>query len=79
MLAEAVRWAQGHAPRIMPVRNALTFLWGCGPECRSTAALVNVSSGLARLKSGLMQYFEARGMAVETTLWGGTAHIQTVW
>ena len=54
-------------------------MWGCGPSCESTAALADVSSHLAKLKFGLMAHFEARGMAVDTRLWGATAHIQTVW
>ena len=54
------------------------YMWGCGPACKSSSALVDVESQLARMKYGLMDHFAALGASVQNTSWGGTAHIQTV-
>ena len=72
-------YAAAHDASEVAVRDVLTYVWGCGPACTSTAALVDVTSRLAQLKYGLMAHFEAKGMAVDKSLWGATAHIQTVW
>ena len=47
----------------------------------SSSALVNVDSELAKIKFGLIAHFQQTkltGGVVSTALWGGTAHIQTV-
>ena len=82
--AQAIEQAMQHAKRanasLINVSSSLTHMWGCGPTCASTSALVDVDSDLAKLKYGLMTHFEATsGMEVDTSLWGATAHIQTVW
>ena len=78
-VSEAISYAAAHDASEVAVRDVLTYVWGCGPACTSTAALVDVTSRLAQLKYGLMAHFEAKGMAVDKSLWGATAHIQTVW
>ena len=75
---EALRWVRAAGFETIPVRSALQYMWGCGPACKSTSALVDVDSQLARLKYGLVDHFAALGAGVENTSWGGTAHIQTV-
>ena len=75
-------FAKTHNASSVSVLDALTYLWGCGPPgsgCAPTAALVDVTSSLAQLKFGLMEHFRANGAHVDTSLWGATAHIQTVW
>jgi hypothetical protein len=79
VIADAMAWAKAHGYETVRVHDALTFMWGCGPSCHSTAALVDVNSRLAGLKYGLMEHLETRGLRVEKTLWGGTAHIETVY
>ena len=56
-VAEARRWVALPAQRswlgsAIPVRQALRYMWGCGPSCKSTSALIDVDSQLARLKYG---------------------------
>ena len=81
VVTEALRWVAAPAQRAwlgdsVPVRQSLTYLWGCGESCRSNSALVDVMSKLARLKRGLMARFSELGMPVQNTTWGATAHIQ---
>lgn len=87
VLDETARWLATPQQRKrfvaddVAVRSELTVLWGCGDDCVSTSALVNVDSELAKLKFGLMAHFQQTkliGGVVSTALWGGTAHIQTV-
>ena len=76
VVAEAMAWAAKNDYGVIPVKGALTYMWGCGPGCESSAALVDVSSALAKMKYGLMDLFEGKGYEVDRTSWGGTAHIQ---
>ena len=78
-ISQAVAWAKQEDISIVEVQSSLTYMWGCGGGCRSTSALVDVDSDLARLKFGLMDHFSQLGMGVERTAWGGTAHVQVVW
>lgn len=80
-IQEALRWvATQHSwlSEAIPVQQALRYMWGCGPACKSSSALVDVDSQLARMKYGLMDHFATLGASVQNTSWGGTAHIQTV-
>ena len=50
---EALRWVatqRSWLNEAIPVRQALRYMWGCGPACKSTSALVDVESKLARMK-----------------------------
>jgi hypothetical protein len=77
---EAISYARRQCFSSVNVTDSLTYEWGCGPACVSTSALVDVESPLAKLKFGLMALFEANSsLPIDTSLWGATAHIQTVW
>ena len=86
VLDEAARWLAKSEQRnkyldTISVLSELTVMWGCGNDCASNSALVNVDSDLAKLKFALMKHFQQTkltGGVVSTALWGGTAHIQTV-
>lgn len=80
-IQEALRWVatqRSWLSEAIPVQQALRYMWGCGPACKSSSALVDVESQLARMKYGLMDHFATLGASVQNTSWGGTAHIQTV-
>jgi hypothetical protein len=79
IIAEAMTWTKQSRIGIIPIKQTLTYMWGCGPDCSSTSVLVDVNSALAKMKFGLMDFFESRGIKVERTAWGATAHIQVVW
>ena len=79
VVSESLAYAREQGVGTVHPFDALTFMWGCGSSCTSSAALVDVSSPLAALKYGLMAHFEASGLPVDVSLWGATAHIQTVW
>jgi hypothetical protein len=78
-VSESMAYAKDQGYGTVAVSPALTYLWGCGPDCAPSATLVDVRSPLARLKFGLIQHFVASGMRVDISTWGSTAHIQTVW
>ena len=79
MIADAITWTKAKSLGSVQIKSALTYMWGCGDSCDSTSVLVDVASPLAKMKSGLMDYFEkTKGMEVDRTAWGGTAHIQVV-
>ena len=79
VIAGAIELASSQSYGTLGVQGALTHLWGCGPSCHSTSALLDVDSPLARLKFDLMEHFARLGVPVDTSVWGGTPHMQTVW
>lgn len=82
---EIIEEAMSIAPASpLPVKAALREMWGCGSSygdgaCSWNSALFDATSDLALFKYKLMDHFAAKGLQVETTLWGGTAHTQIIW
>ena len=76
VVSEALAFAKANDIGVLPVRAALTYMWGCGPGCKSSSVLVDVTSGLAKMKFALMDHFANQGFEVDRSSWGGTAHVQ---
>eukprot|EP01063_Lacrimia_lanifica_P037913 TRINITY_DN7935_c0_g1_i1.p4 TRINITY_DN7935_c0_g1~~TRINITY_DN7935_c0_g1_i1.p4 ORF type:complete len:211 (+),score=81.82 TRINITY_DN7935_c0_g1_i1:91-723(+) len=64
----------------VPVRESLTYMWGCGDACigATESALVDVDSPLAKMKYALMDHFDQQGYQVDRRAWGATAHVKII-